>query len=50
MGMPADLKEPNSPAEVTQAGCVRRRVVRFRNGRAEHADDWIASEVPIALS
>ena len=48
--MPADLKEPNSPAEVTQAGCVRRRVVRFRNGRAEHADDWIASEVPIALS
>ena len=48
--MPVDFKEPNPSSTVTQAGCVRRHVVRFRNGRFEHEDDWIACEVPIALS
>lgn len=29
---------------------MSRRVVRFQKGSIEEADDWIASEVPIALS
>ena len=33
----------------SEAASVRRRVERFADGRVEHADDWIASEVPIAL-
>ena len=48
--MPVDPNQPNPSSIVAQAGCVRRRVSRFRNGCVEHADDWIASEVPIALS
>lgn len=48
--MPAELKEPISSAVATQAGCVRRRVFRYQDGIVEHDDDWIASEVPVALS
>ncbi len=48
--MPAEVKEPNSYPVATQAGCVRRRVVRYQDGTFEHDDDWVASEVPVALS
>ncbi|MEO7935599.1 MAG: formate dehydrogenase accessory sulfurtransferase FdhD [Dokdonella sp.] len=48
--MPAELKQSNPSPVAEQAGCVRRRVSRFQNGSAVQADDWIASEVPIALS
>ncbi len=48
--MPVNLKESKPSPLAEQAGCVRRRVSRFKNGSAEQADDWIASEVPIALS
>lgn len=45
-----DMKVPKSPPAVSQAGCVHRRVARFHEGSIEQAEDWIASEVPIALS
>ncbi|MEP6880983.1 MAG: formate dehydrogenase accessory sulfurtransferase FdhD [Dokdonella sp.] len=48
--MPADLQKPDTPPAISETGCVSRRVLRFQNGSAEQADDWIASEVPIALS
>lgn len=50
VGMASGLKESNSFPSVTQTGCVRRRVTRYQNGTVEHDDDWIASEVPVALS
>ena len=36
------------PAD-SDAACVRRPVERFRDGRIERDDDWIASEIPVAL-
>lgn len=46
--MPADLKETN--ASPTHPGCVRRRVARYQLGVVEIDDDWVAHEVPVALS
>ncbi len=48
--MPANKKIPKPPPSAPLAGCVQRRVARFNNGSVEQTDDWIASEVPIALS
>ena len=50
MAMSAEPLIPNPPSTDKASGCVARTVVRFQNGSANKADDWIASEVPIALS
>ncbi|MBL0164534.1 MAG: formate dehydrogenase accessory sulfurtransferase FdhD [Xanthomonadales bacterium] len=47
--MPSDAHKPKSSSPV-DAGCVSRRVARSHHGTIEEDDDWIASEVPIALS
>ncbi|HET9031763.1 MAG TPA: formate dehydrogenase accessory sulfurtransferase FdhD [Dokdonella sp.] len=42
-------REWDSSADA-ETGCVRRRVARFEDGSIEQTEDWIASEVPIAMS
>ena len=49
--MPSDAQKSKSTSIADPgAGCVSRRIVRCRQGAVEAEDDWIASEVPIALS
>ncbi len=48
--MPADPQIPKLHSAIAETGCVRRTVERFQNGSIERVHDWIASEVPIALS
>jgi FdhD protein len=43
-----EASESARPADSEEA-CVRRPVARFREGRIERDDDWIASEIPVAL-
>ena len=48
--MPADQQKPKPSTAVSQAGSVRRRIARCLDGRVEHDEDWVASELPVALS
>jgi len=49
--MPSDLENPALASSVIGgSGCVRRQVSRFQAGVFADAEDWIASEVPTALS
>jgi FdhD protein len=49
--MSSDSPTTKNPLSApVDAGCVRRAVTRYRNGDIEHDQDWLASEVPIALS
>lgn len=49
--MPSDLEKPTSSSpDAVPTGSVRRRVARFHDGAVEQVEDWIASEVPVALS
>jgi FdhD protein len=49
-GMPTDSQQPEpSPSIVADAASVRRHVVRSRDGAIEGTEDWVASEVPVAL-
>ena len=48
--MPADQQNPKPSTAVSQAGSVRRRIARCLDGRVEHDEDWVASELPVALS
>jgi FdhD protein len=49
--MSSDSHTRISPSsDLIDAGCVRRAVTRYRNGVIEPDQDWLATEVPIALS
>ncbi|SFN18407.1 formate dehydrogenase accessory sulfurtransferase FdhD [Dokdonella immobilis] len=43
------LKVQSAKPVASAAPSVQRRVGRFANGRLEQVEDWIASEVPVAL-
>lgn len=41
---------PDSPTGHGAPGTVRRRITRWRQGRVEQTDDWVAEEQPIAMT
>ena len=41
---------PDTPSADDSPGYVQRRIVRWRHGAAETADDWVAEERPIAMA
>jgi FdhD protein len=49
--MSSDSPSMETPiSDPSDAGSVRRAVMRYRDGSIERDQDWLASEVPIALS